>query len=81
MQVLLSQSVEVINTLREEHINVMERLALGDDTELPIDLRTTMNADVLKPTKQAGTAELLPDSDPLLQDEDQYVVIRNVEDV
>ncbi|KAJ8659086.1 hypothetical protein O0I10_005124 [Lichtheimia ornata] len=44
LKVLLFHSISVINTLREEHINVMERLALGEYTEIPIDLRTTMNA-------------------------------------
>lgn len=56
--------------MQDKHTCTLERFALGDNTPPPQDLRQLIKkSDCQKPTKQEGTADLLPNSDPLDDDD------------
>ncbi|KAI7879974.1 hypothetical protein K492DRAFT_195515 [Lichtheimia hyalospora FSU 10163] len=86
LKMLLNRTVRTIDKMREEHTCTLERFALGDRTPPPQDLRKLIQkSDCQKPEKRQGTGDLVPNSDPLdddniIEPRRSYLIIENIED-
>ncbi|CDH50755.1 predicted protein [Lichtheimia corymbifera JMRC:FSU:9682] len=87
LQILLHRTVRIMGKMQDNHTCVLERFAIGDSTPPPQDLRHLIKkSDCQKPTKQQGTGDLLPNSDPLDDDDIltspslYHLIIENIED-